>query len=213
MRSYLTLPSFLGTIVFINPTRPITAYSSYPNKLPNAITDNWVAIGHIDNIKGKDAANAVGTGKQNLNAFGVKVKEFFAKAGNTVLWNEDLCKDDSDGDGATNGEELGDPACQWTETAKPTTTCSDVTKLTHPGIKDGADCKTSTDLSEIEKELCNVSGPFKCEAPAAENKSGSSGGGGTKQGVPLISTRGWGKKTPFLGPFSLKNGEKNVKFF
>ena len=34
----------------------------------------------------------------------------------------------------------------------------------------------------------------------------------TEQGGMLISTRGWGKKTPFLGSFSLTKGTTNVKF-
>ena len=30
-------------------------------------------------------------------------------------WTRWLCHRDSDGDGLTNGEELGDPACSWRE--------------------------------------------------------------------------------------------------
>ena len=42
-----------------------------------------------------------------LNAFGEDLK----KAG--FRWTEALCRMDSDGDGRTNGEELGDPCCSW----------------------------------------------------------------------------------------------------
>lgn len=35
----------------------------------------------------------------------------FAAAGHT--WTVDLCRKDSDGDGKSNGEELGDPNCTW----------------------------------------------------------------------------------------------------
>jgi len=35
---------------------------------------------------------------------------------------------DSDGDGKTNGEELGDPNCTWTPGAQPSMT----TGITHP---------------------------------------------------------------------------------
>ncbi|KAK9824478.1 hypothetical protein WJX72_010665 [[Myrmecia] bisecta] len=42
-----------------------------------------------------------------LNAFG----KDFAEAGQ--LWTKELCEKDSDGDGQTNGEELGDPCCVW----------------------------------------------------------------------------------------------------
>ena len=35
---------------------------------------------------------------------------------NNHVWDAALCNKDSDGDGKTNGEELGDPNCQWTPT-------------------------------------------------------------------------------------------------
>ena len=40
----------------------------------------------------------------------------------------DLCRKDSDGDGRTNGQELGDPGCVWTEGA-----FVEKTGLSHPG--------------------------------------------------------------------------------
>ncbi len=30
-----------------------------------------------------------------------------------MIWTKELCEMDSDEDGATNGEELGDPCCKW----------------------------------------------------------------------------------------------------
>ena len=42
-----------------------------------------------------------------LNPFG----EAFAAEG--YAWTIELCEADSDGDGATNGQELGDPCCVW----------------------------------------------------------------------------------------------------
>ena len=44
-------------------------------------------------------------------------------------WDECLCLQDSDGDGRTNGEELGDPDCNWTEDGDPV----EVDNLGHPG--------------------------------------------------------------------------------
>ncbi|RHY79223.1 hypothetical protein DYB26_016414, partial [Aphanomyces astaci] len=44
------------------------------------------------------------------------------------MWTLQLCQADSDTDGATNGEELGDPCCTWTVGATLTTTTA-----THPG--------------------------------------------------------------------------------
>lgn len=44
-------------------------------------------------------------------------------------WTKDLCRKDSDGDGKTNGEELGDPDCEWSPNSVPKSTVN----LSHPG--------------------------------------------------------------------------------
>ena len=44
-------------------------------------------------------------------------------------WDECLCRADSDGDGKTNGEELGDPDCVWTMGDEPEMTQG----ISHPG--------------------------------------------------------------------------------
>ncbi len=45
-----------------------------------------------------------------------------AFADSFVWWNEAICNADSDGDGQTNGEELGDPDCVWSGGAPARTT-------------------------------------------------------------------------------------------
>jgi dopamine beta-monooxygenase len=45
-------------------------------------------------------------------------------------WTPELCRKDSDGDGKSNGEELGDPNCEWRENAIP-----DKNAFSHPGKK------------------------------------------------------------------------------
>ena len=45
------------------------------------------------------------------------------------VWDECLCQTDSDGDGRTNGEELGDPYCDWMPGDIPYTQDG----LSHPG--------------------------------------------------------------------------------
>lgn len=50
------------------------------------------------------------------NAFGQQVEaDFLSQAGfaGDVLWGPELAALDADGDGATNGEELGDPEGSW----------------------------------------------------------------------------------------------------
>lgn len=46
------------------------------------------------------------------------------------IWDSCLCQRDSDGDGKTNGEELGDPDCVWQEGMQLPDT---IDSLTHPG--------------------------------------------------------------------------------
>jgi hypothetical protein len=47
----------------------------------------------------------------------VEADDDFDNAGKS--WTKDVCEMDSDKDGATNGEELGDPCCEWKVGGKP----------------------------------------------------------------------------------------------
>lgn len=57
------------------------------------------------------------------NPFGLDFKE------QGLQWTKELCEMDSDEDGLTNGEELGDPCCVWEEGEAPDRR----TMLSHPG--------------------------------------------------------------------------------
>jgi hypothetical protein len=48
-----------------------------------------------------------------------------------TYWGAELCQADSDGDGKTNGEELGDPCCVWQPAALPTV--GKDYRISHPG--------------------------------------------------------------------------------
>ena len=52
-------------------------------------------------------------GGSALNAFGVEIVNGFLDANGDVIWGADLAALDSDGDGASNGLELGDPEGLW----------------------------------------------------------------------------------------------------
>ncbi|XP_048777994.1 temptin-like [Ostrea edulis] len=78
----------------------------FPNgyNVPNpCANDLWQAVGHMDPYHHT----------MEKNQFG----KDFAAAGHT--WTHALCMKDSDGDGRTNGEELGDPGCKWNVGDKP----------------------------------------------------------------------------------------------
>lgn len=74
-------------------------------------------------------------GTTGLNDFG----DAFETAGNE--WNTKLCQEDTDGDGYTNGQELGDPCCTWTAT----NTADLITDgISHPS--DASQIPTSSEL-------------------------------------------------------------------
>ncbi|CAB9506119.1 Tyramine beta-hydroxylase [Seminavis robusta] len=74
----------------------------------------WAGVGH-DNAAGGGARNPFGL-------------DF---ASNGFEWTIPLCEADSDGDGRSNGEELGDPSCEWSPGEEPAGPA-----LSHPGIVD-----------------------------------------------------------------------------
>jgi dopamine beta-monooxygenase len=92
------------------------AYQMYQSRIPNGRNvayggEAWPGVGH-------ESRYGAGT----RNSFGLD----FASAGRK--WTLELCQKDSDGDGKTNGEELGDPDCTWVEGQPIASDC-----VTHPG--------------------------------------------------------------------------------
>ena len=92
------------------------AHSEYRSRIPNGeVVPGVNALGH---------ANLKGGGM--LNAFG---KDFKAAG---YAWTTELCKKDSDGDGESNGLELGDPCCLWKEGSGVPPSRS--WRISHPGM-------------------------------------------------------------------------------
>ncbi|XP_055897879.1 uncharacterized protein LOC106071279 isoform X2 [Biomphalaria glabrata] len=109
----------------------VLSYREFLSLLPNGqnVPDPcnpgtvWEGVGHL-----------VKEGKSKRNAFG----KDFHKYGK--MWSKELCRKDSDGDGKTNGFELGDPDCTWTPGSLPKGP-----SLSHPGIcepLESEQCKT-----------------------------------------------------------------------
>lgn len=101
----------------------ISAHPRFMNAIPNGekVIDPsgnlWPGVGH-------ERSSGGGT----LNPFGLDFKE----AG--YRWTQELCRKDSDCDGLSNGEELGDPLCQWSEESVELPQFD--VGITHPGIAD-----------------------------------------------------------------------------
>jgi len=88
------------------------ARRQYLGRIPAA---QGIAYGHVS-TSGGGARNDFG------NDFSAAGRE----------WTTSLCQQDSDGDGRSNGEELGDPNCVWQVGDTPERT----TGITHPGVAD-----------------------------------------------------------------------------
>ncbi|OWZ19176.1 hypothetical protein PHMEG_0006617 [Phytophthora megakarya] len=90
--------SILAAVLIVaNQTLPVIGFEMYVSMIPNG--------GSVPGVKALGHTNPDGDG--TVNGFG----EDFASA--LYMWTDKLCNKDSDGDGQTNGQELGDPCCEW----------------------------------------------------------------------------------------------------
>jgi dopamine beta-monooxygenase len=105
---------FLVVILLIS---EVLSHSEYQSKIPNGnnvyhLGQKWPGVGH----------NAAGGGGIR-NPFGIDWEK-------THEWTTEFCQLDSDNDGLTNGQELGDPECIW----KVGDTPARDHDITHPGF-------------------------------------------------------------------------------
>lgn len=112
----------LACLVFAH----VRAFTSYQEYIPNGgiVQRNgvpWPASGHRDPFDVDREAPELDFGYDFRNA----------SKGNRT-WNRILCEMDSDGDGISNGMELGDPNCVWKFGDIPSRTWD----ISHPGYSD-----------------------------------------------------------------------------
>ncbi|CEG40468.1 uncharacterized protein PHALS_10665 [Plasmopara halstedii] len=87
---------FLTVVIFVAPSM-VQSYAKYAELAPNnAQVPGNPNVGHLDPA-----------GETGTSPFG----DAFSKAGN--MWSVALCQADTDNDGFTNGQELGDMCCTW----------------------------------------------------------------------------------------------------
>jgi len=105
-----------------------SARSAYRAELPNGFAPASTSYGHYDGGSNSQAT---------LNSFGSD----FNAAG--IKWTRSLCTRDSDGDGQSNGFELGDPCCVWAGSGSPAFT-TQVGDPGHAGVKSSRNCSAVT---------------------------------------------------------------------
>ncbi|GMF59639.1 unnamed protein product [Phytophthora fragariaefolia] len=121
------------------------AYKIFQQKLPNGAGVPGVhALGHERDGGGPN------------NAFGL---DFIAAR---FEWTPEFCRKDSDGDGQTNGQELGDPCCQFVHRQNPAVRWTQ--GVSHPG-----DAESTSDPKLWADVVCGDDAPTET-AQAAELK-------------------------------------------
>lgn len=81
----------------------------------------------------RNGVPAPGVGHVSLSGGGPRNAFGLAFVLASYRWTTALCQEDSDGDGFTNGQELGDPDCVW---RAPSAVLNRTTDITHPGYAD-----------------------------------------------------------------------------
>ncbi|CAH0484671.1 unnamed protein product [Peronospora farinosa] len=109
-----------------------TGYKMFQRKLPNGA-----------NVPGFDAIGHVQVGGGPINDFGLDFKEA------EFMWTTTFCEKDSDGDGQTNGQELGDPCCEFVQRKNEKVRWTE--GVSHPG-----DLKLKADPALWEGIVCGV---------------------------------------------------------
>ncbi|XP_033750816.1 dopamine beta-hydroxylase-like [Pecten maximus] len=125
----------------------VHAYPSFQTSIPNGgsvldpcdDTTAWPGIGH----------EAMG-GSGPLNPFGRDLKN------NGKVWNLTLCEMDSDGDGISNGAELGDPDCEWTPGSNPAGQPTGHPGMCEPWSDPVCLQKNAFHICETENMTCDV---------------------------------------------------------
>ena len=130
-----------------------SARQAYTDYIPAAPVNGACATCHTDAM-----------GDDELNAFGLDAESTISQDGPD--WSRLFCRD-SDGDGATNGQELGDPCGTWTPGAAPLRT----EPISAPGDPD--------DVVDVDDAAaCSGGAPPLCESAVAAAGCGQAGAGG-----------------------------------
>lgn len=147
---------YLLLLAFSTLPEMVLGFPSFRSKLPNGerVPCPDGAFGCEDGVcQGLGHASCAG-GSLPLNKFGQDMVK------NNHEWTKQLCEADSDGDGFTNGEELGDPCCRWAAWGIPSDYTAGFTP-THPG--DVHDKQQSYQRPACETTDPKASGPVMGE--------------------------------------------------
>ena len=136
------------------------------------------------------------------NLFGSEVEKFVAFGSQTAFWNAALAALDSDGDGITNGEELGDPEGDGTATPGA--------KVTFPG--DANSNPTANKMPTVSFIAPANNASFEAGSPVVLTANAADSDGSISRVEFFVGNRKLGESTtaPFSVSISLYQGNHSV---
>ncbi|XP_022318738.1 uncharacterized protein LOC111121664 [Crassostrea virginica] len=91
------------------------------------------------------------------NGFGMR---FNLMQQNNQQW-ADICPEDTDSDGRTNGAEMGDPDCTWAPCSATNGNCVKLTAVSHPGIPEYTETVGTSDEYVAECSIMCLGFPMQ----------------------------------------------------
>jgi hypothetical protein len=132
----VTTAQLLLMVVVAFSSGGVHAFPTLRSLIPNGfrvlrLGQQWPAVGHVDRLGGP----------AGLNAFGAAFRD------NLYEWTPAFCRNDTDGDGYSNGAELGDPNCVFAVGDAVDRFFDAWSTISHPGFNDStpaAEAATNT---------------------------------------------------------------------
>lgn len=184
-----------AVVAFLASSTTVLAWPEYTPMIPNGgNVPDYPNIGHINE-----------DGEGGENAFG----EDFAVYGDD--WTMEYCMADSDGDGQTNGQELGDPCCEFNMNTNPVVRWtegishpSDASLMSDPSLWADIDCSMSSGSaatassgnSTTADETKEESTTETTAASGATTESGAATASSTASSQATSTSSGSSAKTP-----------------
>ena len=174
----------LAMLVVVTSAVPALAISSYRSHVPNGNLGSCRTC-HVSAVGG-EGWNAFGKDvlRQDPNETEADIASSNENVHYTLttgpVWDANLCNADSDGDGQTNGQELGDPLCVWTFTS-PATPFPRTHDISNPGDP----ASTSADPTGVDGGEGEGEGAAEGEGEGAGAEGeGAAEGEGEGEGTP-----------------------------
>jgi hypothetical protein len=162
------MPKMVVTFVAMVLLPFCTGYPSFRYKLPNGMRVPCPPGAEgCSSAEGDDQPPSVCKGLGHTTCAGgtVALNPFgrdFKAAGYT--WTAELCCKDSDGDGYTNGQELGDAECAYVGTQADSLSAAHSTDVSHPGFASG-----TTQAAPVTSTFCSTAAKGEVKEESSES--------------------------------------------